>query len=77
MFLNETVTFSSLVVIMIGLTKFIRILDQAYSAKLLAAAKSLYAFAKAHPGIYSNSVPEAKNFYGYVYILLMHSVRRF
>ncbi|XP_071161731.1 uncharacterized protein [Mytilus edulis] len=38
--------------------------DASYSAKLLAAAKSLYAFAKAHPGIYSNSVPEAKNFYG-------------
>ena len=38
--------------------------DAPYSGKLLTAAKSLYAFAKAHPGIYSNSVPQAKNFYG-------------
>jgi hypothetical protein len=38
--------------------------DSSYSAKLLDAAKSLYAFAKAHPGVYSNSVPQAKNFYG-------------
>ncbi|CAG2231369.1 E3.2.1.4 [Mytilus edulis] len=37
--------------------------DAGYSAKLLEAAKSLYAFAKSNPGIYSNSVPQAKAFY--------------
>ncbi|CAG2224740.1 E3.2.1.4 [Mytilus edulis] len=38
--------------------------DAGYSAKLLEAAKSLYEFAKSNPGIYSNSVPQAKAFYG-------------
>ncbi|XP_063408742.1 endoglucanase E-4-like [Mytilus trossulus] len=37
--------------------------DASYSDTLLVAAKSLYEFAKANPGIYSNSVPQAKAFY--------------
>ncbi|XP_052095523.1 endoglucanase A-like [Mytilus californianus] len=38
--------------------------DATFAAKCLENAKSLYTFAKAHPGIYSNSVPQAKDFYG-------------
>ncbi|XP_067659684.1 uncharacterized protein [Haliotis asinina] len=38
--------------------------DKVYSTKLLTAAKSLYEFAKAHQGKYSDSVPDAKEFYG-------------
>ena len=37
-----------------------------YANTLLTAAKSLYAFAKNHKGIYSQSVSQASNFYGYV-----------
>ncbi|XP_050412652.1 endoglucanase E-4 [Patella vulgata] len=37
--------------------------DPAYSQKLLSAAKSLYAFGKAYPGIYSASVTAAAGFY--------------
>nr|BAU45388.1 endo-1,4-beta-glucanase [Bellamya sp. UM-2014] len=38
--------------------------DTAYAAQLLTAAESLYAFAKANRGIYSQSIPNAANFYG-------------
>lgn len=37
--------------------------DSAYSIQLLTASKSLYAFAKAHRGKYSDSVPDANEFY--------------
>ncbi|CAG2231367.1 E3.2.1.4 [Mytilus edulis] len=35
-----------------------------YSTRLLEAAKTLYDFAKANPGLYSDSVPQVKAFYG-------------
>ncbi|XP_076085701.1 endoglucanase A-like [Mytilus galloprovincialis] len=38
--------------------------DGKYSTRLLEAAKTLYDFAKANPGLYSDSVPQAKAFYG-------------
>ncbi|VDI60705.1 Hypothetical predicted protein [Mytilus galloprovincialis] len=38
--------------------------DAGYAGRLLDAAKSIYQFAKSHPGIYSNSVPQSKDFYG-------------
>ncbi|KAL3861625.1 hypothetical protein ACJMK2_007650 [Sinanodonta woodiana] len=38
--------------------------DVPYANKLLEAAKSIYEFAKAHQGIYSQSVPQANAFYG-------------
>lgn len=38
--------------------------NTAYANQLLTASKSLYAFAKAHQGIYSRSVPQAQAFYG-------------
>merc|ERR1712179_660060 len=38
--------------------------DAGFSAKLLDAAKSIYEFAKNHKGIYSQSVPQAKDYYG-------------
>lgn len=39
-------------------------LDAGFSGKLLDAAKSIYQFAKNHKGIYSQSVPQAKDYYG-------------
>lgn len=38
--------------------------DATYADKLLNAAKSLYNFAKAHRGLYTQCVHEAQNFYG-------------
>ena len=37
--------------------------DANFSAKLLTEAKSIYTFAKNHQGFYSDSVPDAANFY--------------
>jgi endoglucanase len=38
-------------------------IDPAYSAMLLSEAIALYAFAETYKGIYSNSIPDAKQFY--------------
>ncbi|CAC5403737.1 E3.2.1.4 [Mytilus coruscus] len=38
--------------------------DAAYSARLLSVAKSLYEFANAHRGVYTQTVSASKDFYG-------------
>ena len=45
--------------------KYWRVVDAAYSTKLLTAAKNLYDFAKNHKGIYSQSVQDAAQYYGW------------
>ena len=39
------------------------LLEPSYSADLLDAAKSLYAFADQYRGIYTEAVPDAEQFY--------------
>ncbi|XP_076092968.1 endoglucanase A-like [Mytilus galloprovincialis] len=38
--------------------------DAGYSTRLLSAAKSLYEFANTHRGVYTQTVPASKDFYG-------------
>ena len=40
------------------------ITDAGYSTRLLSAAKSLYDFANTHRGVYTQTVPASKDFYG-------------
>ena len=37
--------------------------DAVYSAQLLESAESIYRFADAYRGVYSDSLPEAQDFY--------------
>ena len=44
-------------------------IDASYAGDLLGRAKQLYDFAKNHRGIYSQSISNAKDFYGLVYFI--------
>lgn len=44
--------------------------DPAYSNTLLTHAQQLFNFADTYRGTYSSSIPNAANFYKYIYILI-------